>query len=75
MLKILERLNEKREKEEAMEALRQIEHLFNVDIKNGKMYILCGSSAIAIIENNDKVNDVLASINRMRESAKAYVKG
>jgi len=36
MLKILERLNEKRDREEERDALRQIEHLFNVDIKNGK---------------------------------------
>lgn len=60
-----------RKKKEQLQA--ELDAAFNVDIKDGNMYIICSGHAIEKMNGNVKVSEILRRIETMKTSSKIYM--
>ena len=77
MTNILEWLKAKyseRRERRAAQALADIEDRFSVAERGGKLYILCGRTAVACVEKSTTTDATIKAVKTMRAAATDYAK-
>jgi|GEM_PF-6470552 len=70
--KLIQKIKESSERRMKEAEVRDIENAFDITVKDGDMYIVCGTRAVSRIDKQASVNDALISLNSMIDAAKNY---